>query len=141
MFGDILQPTHLLFILVVALIFLGPKRLPEVGRSLGKGIRDFKSAVSGFEEHTNLMAPPPSAPTAAAQPAVPGDVAAQPETPFGVGVQPEVSGPTAAEPTLATAQPLPTVPGPTFAPARQSVTEAPVAVAEVAEPAPSEYAD
>jgi sec-independent protein translocase protein TatA len=45
--GDILQPTHLLFILVVALLVLGPKRLPEVGRSLGKGLRDFRSAVSG----------------------------------------------------------------------------------------------
>jgi sec-independent protein translocase protein TatA len=47
--GDILQPTHLLFILVVALLVLGPKRLPEVGRSLGKGLRDFKTALSGDE--------------------------------------------------------------------------------------------
>ena len=50
MVGDILQPTHLLFVLVVALIVLGPKRLPEVGRSLGKGLRDFKSALSGEEQ-------------------------------------------------------------------------------------------
>jgi sec-independent protein translocase protein TatA len=48
--GDILQPTHLLFVLVVALIVLGPKRLPEVGRSLGKGLRDFKSALGGEEQ-------------------------------------------------------------------------------------------
>lgn len=48
--GDILQPTHLLFILVIALLVLGPKRLPEVGRSLGRGLRDFKSALSS-EEH------------------------------------------------------------------------------------------
>jgi sec-independent protein translocase protein TatA len=46
MVGDILQPTHLLLILVVALLVLGPKRLPEVGRSLGRGIRDFRQAVS-----------------------------------------------------------------------------------------------
>ena len=39
MIGDILQPTDLLFVLVVALLVLGPKRLPEVGRSLGKGLR------------------------------------------------------------------------------------------------------
>jgi sec-independent protein translocase protein TatA len=45
--GDILQPTHLLFILVVALLVLGPKRLPEVGRALGRGMRDFRSALSG----------------------------------------------------------------------------------------------
>lgn len=47
MIGDILQPTHLLFILVVALLVLGPKRLPEVGRSLGRGLRDFRDAMSG----------------------------------------------------------------------------------------------
>jgi sec-independent protein translocase protein TatA len=62
MIGDVFQPTHLLFILVVALLVLGPKRLPEVGRSLGKGIRDFRQAMAGIEEHTNLMAPPPPPP-------------------------------------------------------------------------------
>ena len=49
MIGDIFQPTHLLFVLVIALLVLGPKRLPEVGRSLGKGLRDFRSAMSGDE--------------------------------------------------------------------------------------------
>ena len=47
---NILQPTHLLLVLVVALLVLGPKRLPEAGRALGKGIRDFRGAISG-EEH------------------------------------------------------------------------------------------
>jgi sec-independent protein translocase protein TatA len=47
--GDILQPTHLIFVLVIALLVLGPKRLPEVGRSLGRGLRDFRSALSGDE--------------------------------------------------------------------------------------------
>lgn len=47
MVGDIFQPTHLLFVLVVALLVLGPKRLPEVGRTLGAGIRDFRQALSG----------------------------------------------------------------------------------------------
>jgi sec-independent protein translocase protein TatA len=47
MFGDILQPTHLLFVLVVALLVLGPKRLPEVAKSLGSGLRDFRQAISG----------------------------------------------------------------------------------------------
>jgi sec-independent protein translocase protein TatA len=55
--GDILQPTHLLFVLVVALLVLGPKRLPEVGRSLGKGIKDFRSAVSGDEPERVESAP------------------------------------------------------------------------------------
>ena len=49
MFGDIIQPTHLIFILVVALIVLGPKRLPEVGRSLGRGLRDFRQGMQGVE--------------------------------------------------------------------------------------------
>ena len=50
MFGDILQPTHLLLILLVALLVLGPKRLPEVGKTLGSGLRDFRSAING-ESH------------------------------------------------------------------------------------------
>jgi sec-independent protein translocase protein TatA len=58
--GDILQPTHLLFVLVVALLVLGPKRLPEVGRSLGKGLRDFKTALSGDDErpHNEVLSQP-----------------------------------------------------------------------------------
>lgn len=51
MVGDILQPTHLLFILVVALLVLGPKRLPEVGRTLGSGLRDFRQAINGESNH------------------------------------------------------------------------------------------
>ncbi len=50
MIGDILQPTHLLLILVVALLVLGPKRLPEVGRAVGRSIHDFKGAING-ERH------------------------------------------------------------------------------------------
>ena len=42
---NILQPTHLLVVLAVALLVLGPKRLPDVGRAIGRGIHDFKSAV------------------------------------------------------------------------------------------------
>jgi sec-independent protein translocase protein TatA len=45
--NDILQPTHLLLILVVALLVLGPKRLPEATRSIGRGIHDFRSAITG----------------------------------------------------------------------------------------------
>jgi sec-independent protein translocase protein TatA len=45
--NDILQPTHLLLILIVALLVLGPRRLPEATRSIGRGIHDFKSAITG----------------------------------------------------------------------------------------------
>lgn len=47
MIGNILSPSHLLLVLVVALLVLGPKRLPEVGRGLGSAIRDFKGSLSG----------------------------------------------------------------------------------------------
>jgi sec-independent protein translocase protein TatA len=53
--GDILQPTHLLFILVVALLVLGPKRLPEVGRALGRGLRDFRSALNTDELRDQMV--------------------------------------------------------------------------------------
>ncbi len=39
---------ELLIVLVIALIILGPKKLPEVGRSLGKGMREFKDSISGI---------------------------------------------------------------------------------------------
>lgn len=58
MIGDILQPTHLLLILVVALLVLGPKRLPEVGRSLGKGLRDFRQAISFDDNEREAVAMP-----------------------------------------------------------------------------------
>ena len=73
MIGDILQPTHLLFVLVVALLVLGPKRLPEASRAIGKGIRDFKMAVSGEEhDHGTLLTPPtPPTPTSVTAPYAP----------------------------------------------------------------------
>ena len=40
-------PMELIIVLVIALIFLGPKKLPEAGRSLGRGLREFKDSVSG----------------------------------------------------------------------------------------------
>ena len=39
------QPTHLIFLAILALIFFGPKRLPELGKGLGEGIRGFKEAM------------------------------------------------------------------------------------------------
>jgi sec-independent protein translocase protein TatA len=47
MASGILSPTHLLVVLVVALIVLGPKRLPGAGRALGQGLREFKDSISG----------------------------------------------------------------------------------------------
>jgi len=43
----LLQPTHLLLILLIVLILFGPGKLPDLGRGLGKGIREFKDAIKG----------------------------------------------------------------------------------------------
>ena len=96
MIGDILSPTHLLFVLVVALLVLGPKRLPEAGRALGKGIRDFRSAIGGEEDQHNAI--PTHAPSAPAP--------APPATAVQVPAEPAITGaePPAAEPA-ATGQP------------------------------------
>ena len=41
------RPTHILFILLIVLIIFGPGKLPDLGRGLGKGIREFKDAIKG----------------------------------------------------------------------------------------------
>jgi sec-independent protein translocase protein TatA len=43
----LLQPTHLFFILLIVLIIFGPGKLPDLGRGLGKGIKEFKDAMRG----------------------------------------------------------------------------------------------
>ena len=46
----LLSPTHLVFILLIVLILFGPGKLPELGKGLGKGIREFKDAMRGGME-------------------------------------------------------------------------------------------
>ena len=62
-------PMELIVILAIALIVLGPKKLPEVGKSLGKGMREFKDSITGGsdDEKAELPArsadePPPPSP-------------------------------------------------------------------------------
>ena len=50
---------EMLILLLVLLLVFGPKRLPEMGRSLGKGMREFKDSISGKDDTRDL--PPPSA--------------------------------------------------------------------------------
>lgn len=46
MFEGLFQPMHLIIILAIALIIFGPGKLPELGKGVGKGIREFKKAMS-----------------------------------------------------------------------------------------------
>ena len=44
------SPTHIILLLLIALLLFGAKRLPEIGRSLGPGMREFKDSVSGNDK-------------------------------------------------------------------------------------------
>jgi len=48
--GDLFQPTHLLVIAVVLLVLFGGKKLPELGKGLGEGLRGFKEGMKGVTE-------------------------------------------------------------------------------------------
>jgi sec-independent protein translocase protein TatA len=55
MLEGLLQPQHLLIILAVALFVFGPKKLPELGQGLGKGIRSFKESMKAGAEEANKV--------------------------------------------------------------------------------------
>src|SRR6478672_10403150 len=82
----LLQPTHLIFLLILALLLFGAKRLPEIGRSLGVGMREFKDSVTGVQEATTIDTtrselPPPQPATQAAPAAEPVPAPAPTEAP------------------------------------------------------------
>jgi sec-independent protein translocase protein TatA len=53
-----LQPWHIVVLLAIALLLFGGKRLPEIGRSLGHGMREFKDAVTGHSPASPTETPP-----------------------------------------------------------------------------------
>jgi sec-independent protein translocase protein TatA len=63
--GDILQPWHLIVLAVVAFLLFGAKRLPELGKGLGEGLKGFKEGIKGVTD------PTPAPPTTAQQSVVP----------------------------------------------------------------------
>src|SRR5882724_3461400 len=83
MFTGLLQPTHLIILLAVALILLGPKRLPDAGRALGQGLREFKDS----------MAHEPQQPLPEAVAAEPGEPPPPPCPPRGGGANHESHAP------------------------------------------------
>ena len=50
MFEGLFQPMHLLVIFGIALLVFGPRKLPELGKGIGEGIRGFKAAINGEEK-------------------------------------------------------------------------------------------
>ena len=58
MFEGLFQPMHLLVIFGIALMVFGPKKLPELGKGIGEGIRGFKSAMKAEEDKAESTATP-----------------------------------------------------------------------------------
>ena len=59
--GDLLQPWHLIVLAIVAFLLFGAKRLPELGKGLGEGLKGFREGLKGVSD------PPPTAPPAQQQ--------------------------------------------------------------------------
>ncbi len=55
MFEGLFQPLHLIIILAIALIIVGPGKLPELGKGLGKSIREFKKAMSDTSRDIDVI--------------------------------------------------------------------------------------
>jgi len=85
------NPLHIAFLLILLLLVFGAKRLPEIGQSLGSGLRGFKRSLSGEDEPSTLGTTPGPQPQLAAQPTL----AAQPQPLPQLAAQPQ---PALAEP-------------------------------------------
>jgi sec-independent protein translocase protein TatA len=81
------NPLHIAFLVVILLLVFGAKRLPEIGRSLGSGMREFKQSVTGEHNSQQTALPPaeqqqpPPAPAAQPAPPVAPPVATPPAPP------------------------------------------------------------
>jgi sec-independent protein translocase protein TatA len=99
------NPVHIAFLVVILLLVFGAKRLPEIGRSLGSGMREFKDSISGESKQPALNAatqqPQPVAQPPAAQPVA--QPVAQPPQPEAQPVP--AQAPAAAPETPAEPQP------------------------------------
>jgi sec-independent protein translocase protein TatA len=63
MFEGLFQPMHLLVIFGIALLVFGPKKLPELGKGIGEGIRGFKSAIRAEDDKPAKAMSPVTDPT------------------------------------------------------------------------------
>ena len=122
MFG--LTPAHLVIILVIALIVVGPGKLPEVGSAIGKSIREFQKAVSPAQDALTA---------GQTQPTPPAPVVAQPYYAAQPVYQaaPVAQVPVQYQPVMGVVEPAPVQPAPIAAPAVV------VAQPEAAQPSPA----
>jgi sec-independent protein translocase protein TatA len=58
MLDNLFTPTHLVFVLVIALLVFGPRKLPELGKGLGEGLRGFKQGIKGEPDIAKSEAAP-----------------------------------------------------------------------------------
>lgn len=75
------NPLHIAFLVVILLLVFGARRLPEIGRSLGSGMREFKQSINGESHHHEPQQLPPAttpAPPASQAPAEPTATVAEP---------------------------------------------------------------
>ncbi|WP_315003206.1 twin-arginine translocase TatA/TatE family subunit [uncultured Selenomonas sp.] len=98
MFG--IGAPELVLILIVGLIVFGPGKLPEMGRTLGKGLREFRKASNALTTAINTPDPPPAQNTAAQPQPAAAPVAAEPAAP---AAQQSAPAPAATSPTAETA--------------------------------------
>jgi sec-independent protein translocase protein TatA len=76
--GDLLQPWHLIVLGIVAFLLFGAKRLPELGKGLGEGLKGFKEGIKGVTD------PPPTPPS------VQHNVTPAPAPPAAAPVEPQI---------------------------------------------------
>jgi sec-independent protein translocase protein TatA len=85
-----ISPIQILIVLVIALLVFGPKRLPEMGKNIGRGLREFKSSISDFSFDEPKSAPPrTAAPAEVAESVEPAESAADGSPPPEAAIDPE----------------------------------------------------
>ena len=97
------SPIHLIFIGIVALLVLGPRRLPELARRLGEGMREFRQAVDAGQER--LEHPPEQSPATAEGPHTPAVTQAASSPPAAPDAAPAPASPAPASPAPAATAP------------------------------------
>ena len=86
----ILSPLHVAFLLVIVVLLFGAKRLPELGSSLGSGLRDFKESLEGKDAHAHVAT------------VVNANASTRPTAPALEPAPPPVTQPSVAQPVMIT---------------------------------------